>query len=391
MNQKIKNFIEWIGESEVRIALFALLVTSIVLFLITLLFDPSITFPWPLNLGLYNKPDFWENILVESHGMLLDLFIIGVFIFWLQRRSADGREKKLRIKRYEEQLEDYRGWTENEAAYRVAGVIRRLEDEGVEGIKFDRLHLGKCPIEIVKKAVKVNTHIMLQGADLAHANLQEANLWGAYLQEADLVQAKLQGAFLANAKLQKANLLFVNLHGANLKYANLQKAKLVGTNLQEANLGYANLQEAKLAGANLQEANLDNANLHGANLKDANLHGANLENANLQEAIVDKVSWIEKLKEWNVIGAEYIKTRYYVDEASQVRSTHHSITIYSTKEDKEEIIYRYSYLIKEKPKEENNNARGKCKAIAVSTGKRCENYIKKGFDRCHQHLKQHEQ
>ena len=46
MNQKIKNFIEWIGESEVRIALFALLVTSIVLFLITLLFDPSITFPF---------------------------------------------------------------------------------------------------------------------------------------------------------------------------------------------------------------------------------------------------------------------------------------------------------------------------------------------------------
>lgn len=275
MNRIIKTLIECIGESEVRIALFALLVTSIVLFLITLLFDPSITFPWAPNLGLYNEPDFWVNILVESHGMLLDLFLIGVFLFWLQRRSADNREKKLRIKRYEEEIDDYRGWDEKEAMYRIVGNIKRLNKEGVSKI----------------------------------------DLRGCFLERADLRGAKLQGA-------------------------QLQGAWLLGTILK------------------------------GACLKEAQLQGAR----------VARINWIEKLKEWNVEGVEDIEARYYVNKvpetAGRIKTFPYQFEVLST-----------HYLIKEKPKEKNNNTPKQCMA-KTKNGEQCKRKPQKGYDRCYQHLKQ---
>ncbi|MCB9304870.1 MAG: pentapeptide repeat-containing protein [Pseudomonadales bacterium] len=39
--------------------------------------------------------------------------------------------------------------------------------------------------------------------------------------------------------------------------------------------------------------------LRRTNLKKANLKGADFSNANLKGAKVDRVDWIEKLKEWN--------------------------------------------------------------------------------------------
>ena len=72
------------------------------------------------------------------------------------------------------------------------------------------------------------------------------------------------------------------LYGANLRCANLEDANLYGANLEDANLRCANLRCANLDGANLYGANLDGANLYGANLRCANLDGANLRCAKLK-------------------------------------------------------------------------------------------------------------
>jgi small-conductance mechanosensitive channel len=41
-------------------------------------------------LGFYYKAEFWENILVEAHGMLFDLLVIGVFVYWLNSLGNSG-------------------------------------------------------------------------------------------------------------------------------------------------------------------------------------------------------------------------------------------------------------------------------------------------------------
>jgi uncharacterized protein YjbI with pentapeptide repeats len=123
-----------------------------------------------------------------------------------------------------------------------------------------------------------NPAVALTGADL-----QEANLQGAYLRGANLQGANLRGAFLHRADLQEAILQRADLRGADLQEAILQRA-----DLRDANLQGADLQRANLRGTYLQQAFLQGANLRGADLRDANLQGANLQGANLQGAYLQQ-------------------------------------------------------------------------------------------------------
>ena len=92
-------------------------------------------------------------------------------------------------------------------------------------------------------------------------------------------------ANLANADLRDAQLIAVNLEGANLTEADLQGANLAGADLRGANLTGANLAGANLRGGNLQSANLIGANLT-ANLTGAILTGAILTGATMLDGSI---------------------------------------------------------------------------------------------------------
>ncbi|TVM01205.1 MAG: hypothetical protein CV087_11180 [Candidatus Brocadia sp. WS118] len=187
-------------------------------------------------------PEFLKNVLVEAHGMLFDILVIGILILWLNRRGEKEFERKRNIQRYQEEIEDYLGWDEKEAMYRIVGNIRRL----------NRLEVGD---------------INLQGA-----YLEGADLWGVYLR-----QANLQEANLREAALQKADIQEAVLEGATLVEANLRRTNLAEANLYNANLYGAHLKGANLRGANLEIADLTKADFSGTNLKSAYFWGTELQ------------------------------------------------------------------------------------------------------------------
>lgn len=232
----------------------------------------------PLSLPFYlaDPAGFYENVLVEAHGMVFDLLVIGWFIFWLQRQG----ERRIRANRYREEVEDFLGWRSPEAALRIAGNVRRLNRLGVRG----QLKL---------------TEAYLRGANLAGARLDGSDLWGADLTGASLGQARLAKANLAGARLQNADLERVVLAGADLRGADLTEAdlerafleeadlrgaNLTAADLQFASLPHANLEHARLLGASLRGAHLERADLRRALVQDANLHGASLDGADLRGA-----------------------------------------------------------------------------------------------------------
>jgi uncharacterized protein YjbI with pentapeptide repeats len=120
--------------------------------------------------------------------------------------------------------------------------------------------------------------------DLREANLNGANLHGAFLRGADLGKANLNRANLSNAILGGADLSDADLSGANLSRANLGSAILNGANVSRANFSEANLSAADLSGTNLSLANFSGATLSGADLSRASLTGALLRGANLDGA-----------------------------------------------------------------------------------------------------------
>ena len=162
----------------------------------------------------------------------------------------------------------------------------------------------------------------LLAANLDSADLRNANLWGANLEKAHLVNADLRRTDFRWANLDSANLKAANLDGIDLRSAKLRKANLNGVKIQWANLSGALMVEANLSEADFFGSNLSKTDLKGADLRDANfrrlkLQGANLQGAQMAKASVEETDWLEKLKEWQVIGAKEIQATYkMIDDAS---------------------------------------------------------------------------
>ena len=110
----------------------------------------------------------------------------------------------------------------------------------------------------------------LAGADLVHAQLEDADLRGAALQRANLGQARLDGA-----RLGGANLSFTSLLGASLRGADLRGARLEGTDLRQADLSGAQLDAGALSRAHWQGAR----GVDSGQLSYGELHNAGVEAA----------------------------------------------------------------------------------------------------------------
>jgi hypothetical protein len=180
--EKIKKLREYLSESpEAKFAL------KILAFL----------FPAVLIIDIipFNKNSFLGNILSEVHGLAFDVIIFGILIVVFNKHI----EKRNDIKRWQEEIDDYRGWNEPEAMHRIVGNIRRLNRAGISNID-----LYFC---------------FLKEARLGDVDLQDSGLRGANLQEAELSEADLRKARLRGANLQGAFLDAADLSGADLKYA----------------------------------------------------------------------------------------------------------------------------------------------------------------------------
>jgi hypothetical protein len=123
------------------------------------------------ELGYYNA-QFLPNVLAEAHGLLLELLVLGVLLLWLNKRGED----KFRVESYKQQIDDFRGWRSDEAAYRIVGNIKRLNELGISAIDLHDCYFGNISL----------ANINLRGANLGNVNFREVRFWRTCLAEASL-------------------------------------------------------------------------------------------------------------------------------------------------------------------------------------------------------------
>jgi uncharacterized protein YjbI with pentapeptide repeats len=198
-----------------------------------------------LKYYLRDYDSFIQQVLAEAHGMIFDIAVIGILIFWLNQNG----EKRQRIRTYKDEIDDFRLWESEEAAFRTVGNIKRLNRH--------RIH-----------------EINLVNCFLPRTNLNYVNLCGSNLNSANVSQSSLIDVNMENARLNQTN-----FENSNLNQANLKGAYASGTNFKDAFL-----IKAHLNGAFLIKANFKNAFLMEANLQNAYLMGADFENASLYKA-----------------------------------------------------------------------------------------------------------
>ncbi|HQQ98090.1 MAG TPA: pentapeptide repeat-containing protein [Cyclobacteriaceae bacterium] len=222
-----------------------LLTSLLVLILITLLVAGL-----SVKYYLEDFDSFWVQILVEAHGMIFDIAIIGILLFWLNQNG----EIRQRVRTYKDEIDDFRLLESDQAAFRTVGNIKRLNRHKIHEINLVNCYLVKTQLNYV---------------NLKGSNLNSANLTNASLLETNLENSRLNQTNLENANLNQANLRGAYASGANFKDAFLIKAQfenafLIKTNFTNAYLMEANLRNCYLMGADFTQASLYKADFRGA-------------------------------------------------------------------------------------------------------------------------------
>lgn len=83
-----------------------------------------------------------RGIYIEATGAAMDIvvfgFVLALLVYWTNRR----REHALEIARHKELFDDFKKWDADEARYRIAGALRRLNRLGYTKIDFSGLELS---------------------------------------------------------------------------------------------------------------------------------------------------------------------------------------------------------------------------------------------------------
>ena len=207
--------------------------------------------------GFYLNEGWFNDVLVEAHGMWFDILVLGLVLTLL----SVGTERNQNIQRYNEEIEDFLGWNSDEAAYRITGNVRRLQRLGVNPNTLARAYLQEMDLQ----------RIFLKDCNLCQSILRFADLRSANLSGTDLSNADLSGADLSGATLTDAILTNAILRGAILEGADMRNARLVNADLRKANLRKAKMSFADLSGANMRMTQLTETKWFEVNLTGTHL------------------------------------------------------------------------------------------------------------------------
>jgi BTB/POZ domain-containing protein KCTD9 len=222
-----------------------LLTSSLVLIFVTI-----IVLGLSTKYYLHEFDSFVPQILAEAHGMIFDIAVIGILIFWLNQNG----EIRQRIRTYKDEIDDFRLWESEEAAFRTVGNIKRLNRHKIHEINLVNCYLPRTNLNYV---------------NLASSNMNSANISQSTLIESNLENARLNQTNFENSNLNQANLKGAYASGANFKDAFLIKSQFENAFLIKANFNNAFLMEANLQNCYLMGADFENASLYKADLRGA--------------------------------------------------------------------------------------------------------------------------
>lgn len=234
-----------------RVTIFVLLVMSVGTILLTGFWDVASTKVLPnTQWGLYNR-DFFENLLVEIHGGIIDLLVVGIILYWFDNR----KNKKEEINKVKKELSDLKFYVGSDISYRFYVSVQHLLSLGVKNISIPDGDLSNLKIEYLS---------------LTDSNLIAVNFSRSTLNEVKLKNCNAEATCFFESKLQKCNFTSVKLN----------RAKFINTELN----GH-DFRRCEIRGATFKNCNLKSANFSGVDCSGVDFKGSNLRSANFKDAL----------------------------------------------------------------------------------------------------------
>lgn len=227
-------------------------------------------------------PGFARMLAVEADPNPIEHFLLYVDAREAVRQQADASALQRLLTVHDRPVEGS-----------AADTLARLEDEEVIPPAFVDLCRNRDFVQLARSLVSADEHQRLftlmarrrrerfnfDGLDLRDRSFDGADLTGASLVGADLSGVSAERVILAGADMANARLDETRLFAADLRNANLTGASLVGADLRDAHLRHADLRLASFERADLSQASLSEARLEGARFDGANFDRTDLTGA----------------------------------------------------------------------------------------------------------------
>lgn len=263
--------VKFINKTPLRAVTFLFFVTLIIVVFVTSCWGVVSSSVFPnTTLGLYSR-EFWENVLVEAHGMVFDILIIGVIVVWLDTRRTTYNEKKSMLN----ELSDMSYLDLPEVNHRKVGMMHRLNNLGETTFDIEELIIAKAR---VNGLFSENSNFRYLKA--FNSSFTKVTFINTCLFRSDFSGTEIKSTKFLSCDLKKAVFIDAKATGVNYTDSNLERARFMN----------ADLQSAIFKGCNLREANFENANLRSANLKGATYIKVEqlLKAKNLDYVVVDE-------------------------------------------------------------------------------------------------------
>lgn len=219
--------------------------------------------------GLYDR-DFFENLLVELHGGIIDLLIVSVLLFWFDSR----RTKNELINRLKSEISSLKYYYGPDASFKFYAKLRYLLSLGVPDVSVPDGNMMGLKIE----------SLSLTNSNLIAVNFSESTLIKVKFQKCDLEASQFKGSKLKHCEFQNVNLNRSKFIKAQLKGMNFETCKLENVTFRECSLESAIFKGVDCTGVSFEGSNLRSANFKGVDCTRVSFKGSNLRSANFQGA-----------------------------------------------------------------------------------------------------------
>ena len=218
----------------------------------------------------YSNLEFWKDVTVEAHGMLMDLLIIGVITLWLNEK---GR-KEIEINRNKYDIGIFKDWKSETSAYLILKAIVQLNQ------------LKVFAIDISWANLKWLNHLL-------HIRIIEGSCSWAIFDGIGLAGCVFDGSDFIKSSFKKTIISASSFRNCDMSESNFDHAQIMSADFSNANLQNTSFKAAKLnKGIDFFQANLSRADLLTAEYIDAetlskasSLYGTKIEESLKQELL----------------------------------------------------------------------------------------------------------
>lgn len=217
--------------------------------------------------GLYSR-EFFENVLVEAHGMILDLFVLSVLLVWFERRKT----KFDQITNHQKALSYLKFYRGTDASFRVYEAVRALA-----ALKCNRIDLPNANL----------SELLIEDLKLDHSNLKNARFMKTSIRRCEFIDCVGDAALFIDASIKQTKFIRTTL----------RRAKFVNAKLNGCDFSTAIIISADFTRANLRSAIFKDVDCKDVCFDDADLTAANFVGAkNLTQQMLDRAKTYKNAK-----------------------------------------------------------------------------------------------